>query len=189
MTHRHWRGTPRMLAAAALGLVACASPDGPNGDARAVYVDSVKLDSRTDTPVMLLVEESGERRELPIWIGIYEAQSIAMAMEEVRIPRPNTHDLIKNLLDGIRGEIERVVVTELRGSTYYAVIQVALDGRSFTIDSRPSDAIAVAVRAGAPIFATDRVLVQAASQEGAEPPVSIDWTPPSAPQGPRVHVH
>ncbi len=166
---------PRSVALAALllGAAACSSADGPPRKLHAVHVESLALDDRTDTPVVILRESNGNGRELPIWIGLSEAQSIAMALEDVQLPRPNTHDLIKNLLDGIQGDINRVVITELRGHTYYAVIDVQLDGRLVTVDSRPSDAIAVAIRTGAPLFATDQVLVLGDLDEEAELPLDI----------------
>ena len=161
------------LVALVLAVAACSSADGPPRELHAVYVESLALDERTDTPVVILRESNGNGRELPIWIGLPEAQSIAMALEDVELPRPNTHDLIKNLLDGIQGDIDRVVITELRGHTYYAAIDVQLDGQMVTIDSRPSDAIAVAIRTGAPLFATDQVLVRSDLDEEAELPLDI----------------
>ena len=161
------------LAALLLAASSCTSADGPPRELHAVYVESLALDERTDTPVVILRESEGNGRELPIWIGLSEAQSIAMALEEVELPRPNTHDLIKNLLDGLDGDIDRVVITELRGHTYYAVIDVQLDGRLVTVDSRPSDAIAVAIRTGAPLFATDQVLMIGDLDEEAELPLDI----------------
>jgi bifunctional DNase/RNase len=131
--------------------------------------------------VLLLKETHGARRELPIWIGMTEAQSIAMAMEEMVLPRPNTHDLIKNLLDGLHGDIRRVVITELRGHTYYAVIEIGLNGREVAIDSRPSDAIAVAIRTGAPLFATDSVLVPPVDEDQG-PALDIDFRNVFAPR-------
>lgn len=156
-------------------LLACTAPSGPSQGLHPVYVERVSMDRRTDTPVLLLKEQEGEERDLPIWIGMSEAQSIAMAMEEMELPRPNTHDLIKNLLDELRGQIERVVITELRGHTYYAVIDLRVDGSVFSVDSRPSDAIAVAIRTGAPLFASESVLVPPPLDEDSEPPLDIDW--------------
>ncbi len=168
---------PLLAALAALALTGCYSMDGLQGDLHSIYVERLSLDGRTDTPVILLRESDGEGRELPIWIGMAEAQSIAIAMEQLELPRPNTHDLIKNLLDELQGDILRVVITELRGHTYYAVIDVRLNGRSFTVDSRPSDAIAVAIRTSAPLFATEDVLVPEAESldEDEEPPLDIEW--------------
>ena len=163
---------------AVLAAAACSVPDGPPRGVRAVYVDSLSLDERTDTPVLILKETNGSGRELPIWIGMTEARSIAMALEEVVLPRPNTHDLIKNLLDGLRGDIQRVVITELRGNTYYAVIEVRLNGETVSVDSRPSDAVAVAIRAGAPLYAADRVLAEDELDEDVSPTLDIDGNEP-----------
>jgi bifunctional DNase/RNase len=140
-----------------------------------MHVDGVRMDPRTSSPVVLLKEERGLRRRLPIWIGLYEAQSIAIGMEDVETPRPNTHDLILNILGGIEGKLHRVVITELRGNTYYAVLEIELDGRKVVVDSRPSDAIAVAVRAGAPVFASEEVLEAAGRRADDEKAVEIDW--------------
>ena len=149
-------GLSVLLAAA---LVACSVPSaGLDSKTRLMRVDSVKLDPRTEDPVLLLTEEGGESRELMIWIGDNEATSIALALHEVEIPRPNTHDLVRNLLNGIDGEIERVVVTEVRDSIYYAVIRLRVNGRTVSIDSRPSDAIAIAIRTGASVFAAESLL-------------------------------
>lgn len=163
------------LALVVPALVSCASAEGPRRDVHAMYVESLQMDERTDTPVIVLRERDGDERELPIWIGLAEARSIALAMEEMSSPRPNTHDLIKNLLEGLNGDLRRVVITELRDHTYYAVIRVALDGREVEVDSRPSDAIAVAIRTGAPVFATDEVLVQGSEDGSDEPRLDIDW--------------
>jgi bifunctional DNase/RNase len=139
-------------------------------------VEGVSIDTRTASPVLLLQEKSGERRKLPIWIGNHEARSIALEMEQIPAPRPNTHDLIKNLLNGLGAAMDRVVVTELRGGTYYAEIRLDLAGRSISVDSRPSDAIAVALRTGAPVYATDRVLRQAGRLE-ADDALDVRWSP------------
>lgn len=162
-----------LIPAVVVGIsLSCTSREGPPAGLRSIYVESLSFDRRTELPVILLKERDGDGRELPIWIGMPEAQSIAMALEEVDSPRPNTHDLIKNLLVELEGDIERIIITELRGHTYYAVIRVRLDGKEVSVDSRPSDAIAVAIRTGAPLFATDRVLNQGAEVEG-EPALEI----------------
>lgn len=146
---------------------------GPPG--HAMKIESVRMDPRTSSPVLLLSEESGLRRKLPIWIGPYEAQSIALGMEKVQTPRPNTHDLIQNIVDGLRGKIVRVTVTELRENTYYALVELELDGSLVEVDSRPSDAIAVAVRMGVPVFASEGVLEAAARRAEDEPALEIEW--------------
>jgi hypothetical protein len=92
-----------------------------------MHVESVKLDPRTSTPVILLQEEEGARRRLPIWIGVYEAQSIAMGMEKITSPRPNAHDLMRNLVEKIDGRVARVLITELKEGVYYALLEIEID--------------------------------------------------------------
>ena len=127
----------------------------------AVEVDSVALDRASGSPVVILAEVSG-RRALPIWIGIAEAHSIAAEMEHRRPPRPNTHDLAKRLVDRLDGAVQRVVVTELHDGTFYAVLFLAAHGQIFEIDARPSDAIALALRFGAPLFVRESLFDEAA---------------------------
>ncbi len=115
-----------------------------------VRVDRVAVDHH-NVPVLVLEEEGGSRW-LPIWIGTAEARSIALEIEERSSPRPNTHDLARAVIQGLQGEVQRVVVTELRGGTYFATLTLRLRDQTIEIDSRPSDAIAIALRAEAPIF-------------------------------------
>lgn len=125
-------------------------------------VKRVMLDPSTKNPTAVVILESVKDKKLvPIWIGSEEATSIAIEMENVAVPRPNTHDLIRNILQGIGATILRITITDLRNNIYYAIITVRLRGQEFQIDSRPSDAIAVALRMKAPIFATPRVLTKA----------------------------
>jgi uncharacterized protein len=145
----------------------------------AVKVDSVVLDERVGSPVVVLQEWEGER-SLPIWIGMAEAQSIAAEMEKVRPERPNTHDLATRLIDGLEGEVERVVVTELRGGTYFATIYLRARGRSIEVDSRPSDAIAIALRTGAPLFARDDLLSTDGEPDAGTPGQRIRFDVPGA---------
>lgn len=163
-----------------MALCGCSTPTGIR--AHAMRIESVKLDPRTASPVILLREEAGERRWLPIWIGVYEARSIAMGLEKIEAPRPNSHDLITELVQKLNGRVRRVLVTELRGGTYYAELELEVDGEIVTIDSRPSDAIAVAIRTGTRVYATDEVLRQAGIPEPeAEPEAAealdVDWAP------------
>jgi uncharacterized protein len=95
---------------------------------------------------------------LPIWVGVYEANAIALEIEKVSTPRPMTHDLIKNVLTGLETQVHKVVVTELRDDTFYAVIWMEQEGRVVSVDSRPSDALALALRVDCPIFVEDEVL-------------------------------
>lgn len=125
-------------------------------------VKGLALDPSTNTPIVIL-EDLEEERALPIWVGIFEANAIALEMESVPTPRPMTHDLIKNILEGIQAEVSRIVVNDLQDNTFYAVILISLNGTEVTIDSRPSDAIALALRVDAPIFVAKKVLDEARS--------------------------
>ena len=164
-----------LLGPLAATLLACAASTSPDVAEHPVTVASVKMDPRTSTPVVLLEESGGKQRVLPIWIGRYEAESIALGMEKINVPRPNTHDLIVNLLEGIEARLSRVVITELKASTYYAVIDLEVGGRKVTIDSRPSDAIAVAIRTGTPLFATEKVLQRREPISEPPQPLEILW--------------
>lgn len=131
----------------------------------------VRVELPGDTPIALLRESSGDRRVLPIFIGAAEATAIAFALEEVRVPRPMTHDLMKNLLDDLGVSVESVVVTDLQEGTFYAEIELHASDGIHRVSSRPSDAIALAARTGTPIYAEESVLDQAAyaaPEEGEE---------------------
>lgn len=120
----------------------------------------VRVELPTNQPIVLLRERHGERY-LPIWIGASEAAAIALSLQGVVTPRPMTHDLLKNILEDLAIAVERIVVTELRDSTFYATIRMLRGADSFEISSRPSDAIALAVRMSTPIFASEDVLDEA----------------------------
>jgi bifunctional DNase/RNase len=127
-------------------------------------VEGLLFDPRSNMYILLLkeIEASGT---LPIWIGKPEADSIALALGKVATPRPLTHDLVKNITDGLKVKITRIVVTEIIDNTYYALIHVS-DGKKETlIDSRPSDAVAVALRASAPIFVEDSIMATRTADE------------------------
>ena len=121
----------------------------------------INLDLFSSSPIVILKVEE-ENRYLPIWIGQPEARSILMKLQNQEFSRPLTHDLAVNLVAELGGSMEKVTVTELRDQTFFAVISVEIDGRTVEIDSRPSDAIALAVRSGAEIFAADDVIEEAA---------------------------
>jgi bifunctional DNase/RNase len=121
----------------------------------------VRVELPSNTPIALLRERSGARRVLPIFIGGPEATAIAFALEEVVTPRPMTHDLMRDVLDDLGVSIESVVVTELRDRTFYAEIELHAADGVHRISSRPSDAIALAIRVGTPIFASEQVLDEA----------------------------
>jgi bifunctional DNase/RNase len=131
----------------------------------------VRVELPTNTPIVLLRELEGDRRMLPIFIGPPEATAIAFALEQVATPRPMTHDLMKDLLDELGVGLERIVVTELQDSTFYAELHLVDESGTRTLSSRPSDAIALASRTGSPIFAEETVLdeVGYVVQEEAQP--------------------
>jgi len=120
----------------------------------------VRVELPTNQPIVLLRERGGERY-LPIWIGAAEAAAIALSLQGVVTARPMTHDLLKNILDDLTVEVQRIVVTELRDSTFYATIALQRGTDGFEVSSRPSDAIALAVRMSVPIFAEEGVLEEA----------------------------
>ena len=120
----------------------------------------VRVELPHNQPIVLLKETTGTRF-LPIWIGPVEATSIAFALQGVQTERPMTHDLMRDLLDHLQVAVDRIVVTELRDGTFYAEIQMTQAGDSVTVSSRPSDAIALAVRASVPIYAEEDVLAEA----------------------------
>ncbi|HEY3208864.1 MAG TPA: bifunctional nuclease family protein [Actinomycetota bacterium] len=120
----------------------------------------VRVELPTNQPIVLLREREGERY-LPIWIGAMEATAIAFALQGIVTARPMTHDLLKNVLEEVGVRVERIVITELREGTFYATIQLQQNGSRYEVSSRPSDAIALAVRVNVPIFANEEVLSEA----------------------------
>lgn len=120
----------------------------------------VRVELPTNQPIVLLREREGERF-LPIWIGPVEATAIAFALQGIVTQRPMTHDLMKNLLEALAVRLERISITELKEGTFYASIELDRNGAHHSISSRPSDAIALAVRIGIPIFVAEEVLAEA----------------------------
>jgi bifunctional DNase/RNase len=120
-------------------------------------IRGLMVDPSTNAPIVILKDTQGET-VLPIWVGLYEANAIALEVEKASTPRPMTHDLLKNLLQGLNATLQRVVVTELKNDTFYAVLWLEQDGETVTIDCRPSDALALALRADCPIFVDEDVL-------------------------------
>ncbi len=120
-------------------------------------IRGLMMDPVTNMPIVVLKDAQGET-VLPIWVGLYEANAIALEFEKVSTPRPMTHDLIRNLLTGLNTTIHKVVVTELRDDTFFAVIWMEREGNIIGVDSRPSDALALALRMDCPIFVEDEVL-------------------------------
>jgi len=120
-------------------------------------IRGLMMDPVTNLPIVIL-KDVGSETLLPIWVGVFEANAIALEIEKVATPRPMTHDLIRSVLTGLDAFVHRVVVTELRDDTFYAVIWVERNGQIVSIDSRPSDALALALRADCPIFVDEEVL-------------------------------
>jgi bifunctional DNase/RNase len=120
-------------------------------------IRGLMMDPVTNMPIVIL-KDVGGNAVLPIWVGVYEANAIALEIEKVATPRPMTHDLIKNLLMGLNTSVQKVVVSELKEETYYALIWLEQDGHSISVDSRPSDALALALRLDCPIFVEEDVL-------------------------------
>jgi bifunctional DNase/RNase len=120
-------------------------------------IRGLMMDPVTNMPIVILKDVSGNSL-LPIWVGIYEANAIALEIEKVATPRPMTHDLIKSLLLGLSTGIRKVVVNDLKDDTFYALIWLERNGELISIDSRPSDALALALRLDCPIFVEDEVL-------------------------------
>ncbi len=123
-------------------------------------IDSIRMSLMNYQRVVILKEKDGERY-LPIWIGPAEADSIAIKLQDVELPRPMTHDLLCSAIQALGARINSIVVTELRNDTFYARIFIVVDGKDLEIDSRPSDAIAIAVRVEVPIYADESVLEKA----------------------------
>jgi bifunctional DNase/RNase len=122
-----------------------------------VNIAGLAMDPASNTPIILLKTEEGDQT-LPIWIGLLEATSIASALQNIQFDRPMTHDLFKNLTQLLHVQINRIDICDLKDNTFYAEIHFAVEDRSFTMDARPSDAIALALRFKAPIFVDDRVM-------------------------------
>ncbi|HET6840899.1 MAG TPA: bifunctional nuclease family protein [Candidatus Angelobacter sp.] len=120
-------------------------------------IRGLMMDPVTNMPIVVLKDAAGDA-VLPIWVGVYEANAIALEIEKVSTPRPMTHDLMKNLLIGLDTHVHKIVVNELRDDTFYAVIWMEREGKVISIDARPSDALALALRLDCPIYVDDEVL-------------------------------
>ena len=131
----------------------------------------VRVELPSNTPIVLLREMSESARVLPIFIGAPEATAIAIALDDIKTPRPMTHDLLRDILEELSTDIERVVVTELRDKTFFAELHLLRDGSPIVVSSRPSDAIALAARTGTPIFAEEAVIDEAGYATGQAAPI------------------
>ena len=125
-------------------------------------VKGLTVDPMTNVPIVILSDDENQKA-LPIWIGIFEASAILSQIENINTARPMTHDLIKNIIQQIGSKVVNITVTELKDNTYYAVIELVFDNKKLLIDSRPSDAIALALRVDAPIMVDDEVIEKANS--------------------------
>jgi bifunctional DNase/RNase len=125
-----------------------------------MIIDSIRVSLMNYQRVVILKEKIADRY-LPIWIGPAEADAIAVKLQEVSVPRPLTHDLLRSVIDVLGASIDSIIVSELKNDTFYAKIILNVDGKQMEVDSRPSDALALAVRVGVPIFADDMVLDKA----------------------------
>jgi bifunctional DNase/RNase len=136
-------------------------------------IRGLMMDPVTNMPIVVLKDVGGDA-VLPIWVGVYEANAIALEIEKVTTPRPMTHDLIKNLLIGFDAHVHKVVVNELREDTFFAVIWMERDGKVMSMDSRPSDALALALRLDCPIYVDEEVLKSSKSASTSADRVSAE---------------
>jgi len=122
-----------------------------------MIIKGLMVDPDTNMPIVILRDKEGQR-VLPIWVGLFEANAIALQIENVSTPRPMTHDLLRNVIADLKASVQKIVVCDLQENTFYALIYLALNGDTVAVDARPSDAIALALRTKAPIFVEDTVI-------------------------------
>ena len=135
-------------------------------------IKGLMIDPITNMPIVILRDGEGQRI-LPIWVGVFEANAIALQIENVQTPRPMTHDLLKNVIQDLSAQVDRIVVTELKENTFYAVIHLRAVGQAVIVDARPSDAIALALRSGAPIYVEETVIATARSVESSKESMDV----------------
>ena len=133
-------------------------------------IKGLMVDPITNMPIIILRDSDGQR-VLPIWVGIFEANAIALQIENVATPRPMTHDLLRNVIHDLKADVQRIVVCDLKDNTFYALIYLTVNGDTVAVDARPSDAIALALRVRVPIFVEDTVIDNAKT---------LDFTPDKA---------
>jgi bifunctional DNase/RNase len=127
-------------------------------------IKGLMVDPVTNMPIVILRDKDGQK-VLPIWVGIFDANAIALQIENIATPRPMTHDLLRNVIQDLKASVQRIVVCDLQDNTFYALIYLLRDGETMAIDARPSDAIALALRTRAPIFVEDSVLDNAKTMD------------------------
>ena len=120
-------------------------------------IKGLMIDPVSNMPIIILKDSSGDTI-LPIWVGVFEANAIAMELEQIVSPRPMTHDLLRNVIEGLQAKVDRIVITDLKENTFFALIHVTRNGQQLAIDSRPSDAMALALRSEVPILVEETVL-------------------------------
>jgi uncharacterized protein len=120
-------------------------------------IKGLMVDPITNMPIVILKDKEGDR-VLPIWVGVFEANAIALQIENIATPRPMTHDLLRNVITDLEGQVDRVVVSDLKDNTFYAVIHLTVKGERVAVDARPSDAIALALRTRSPILVDETVI-------------------------------
>ena len=128
-------------------------------------IKGLMIDPVTNQPILILRDDAGDRM-LPIWVGVHEANAIALQIENVATPRPMTHDLLRNVIQDLDGQVQKIVVSELKDNTFFAVIHLAVRGEPVLVDARPSDAIALALRTKAPIYVEEEVIDNARALDG-----------------------
>jgi bifunctional DNase/RNase len=148
-------------------------PHGGNPMRKAMTISSINMDPVTNSPIIILKEIKG-KQSLPIWVGLLEATAIASEIEDVKFSRPMTHDLLKNIMDKVDIKVNKIEICDLRDNTYYALIHLTNKGETLSIDSRPSDAIALALRTKAPILVSDEVLKKSKQIETSKESVAAD---------------
>ncbi|MBN1380050.1 MAG: bifunctional nuclease family protein [Deltaproteobacteria bacterium] len=125
-------------------------------------VSGLTIDPITNTPIVIL-KDVQEKKAIPIWIGLFEASAIATELEKIAFSRPMTHDLLNEILKSLEVQVTKIEINDLRNNTFFAILHLQKDGKSLTVDSRPSDAIALALRANAPIFVDEKVIEKSRS--------------------------
>lgn len=123
-----------------------------------MIIKGLMIDPITNMPIVILRDKEDGQRVLPIWVGAFEANAIALQIENVVTPRPMTHDLLRNVLHDLKADVQKIVVSDLKENTFYALIHLTVNGEALAIDARPSDAIALALRTSAPIYVEDAVI-------------------------------
>jgi bifunctional DNase/RNase len=138
-----------------------------------MVIKGLMVDPVTNMPIVILRDKNGER-VLPIWVGVFEANAIALQIENITTPRPMTHDLLRNVIRDLNGSVEKIVVSDLRETTFYALIYLRVGVELVAVDARPSDALALALRTQAPIFVEEHVIDTAKTADLSPEPANAD---------------